>query len=313
MNLVRRVERDGHWWAERADGSWLRWSPERGGWEGPLEPSWMGEEAGGSVTLVVPGSPGASPDDRLTGRTRIDAWWNRAFPPYSVRRLLFGIAAIPLVAGVHALYQAVRGRDVSFGDHAFVAILGGIILSFIWFAAFRRPGPAPSEAPILADRPDPGSRWARDFLVVFPFALGVVLVIGMLTGNGFDLASMAGSLVSAVLISLIVALRRSVWSVILFSFLAGAGVALVLELFLFFLGGAPGLFLTWILSSLFAFLWAMPSWLQLRSAARGPFRQGPSDPHPGTIRQIPLWVSMAGTLILVVGWAISFVLMGPAP
>jgi hypothetical protein len=34
---------------------------------------------------------------------------------------------------------------------------------------------------------------------------------------------------------------------------------------------------------------------------------------PGTIRQIPLWVSMAGTLILVVGWAISFVLMGPAP
>jgi hypothetical protein len=267
------------------------------------------------VTLVVPGSPGAPPDDRLTGRTRtpLDAWWNRTFPPYSVRRLLFGIAAIPLVAGVHALYQAVRGRDVSFGDYAFAAILGGIILSFIWFSAFRRTGSAQSGAPILADRSDPGSRWARDFLVAFPFALGIVLVIGMVTGNGFDLASMAGSLVSAILISLIVALRRSVWSVILFSLLAGAGVALVLELFLFFLGGTPGLFLTWILSSLFMFLWAMPSWMRLRSAARGPFRQGPSDPQLRTIRQIPLWVIMAGTLILVVGWAISFVLMGPAP
>jgi hypothetical protein len=265
------------------------------------------------VTLVVPGPPEGPPEDRLTGRTGIDAWWNRTFPPNSVRRLLFGIAAIPLVAGLHALYQAVRGRDVSFGGYAFVAILGGIILSFIWFAAFRRPGSAPGEAPILADRPDRGSRWARDFLVAFPFALGVVLVVGMVTGNGFDLASVAGSLVSAVLISLIVALRHSVWSVILFSLLAGAGVALVLELFLFFLGGTPGLFLTWILSSLFVFLWAMPPWMNLRSAARGPFRRGPSDPHLRTVRQIPLWVIMAGTLILVVGWAISFVLMGPAP
>jgi hypothetical protein len=264
------------------------------------------------VTLLVPGSPEGPPEDRLTGRNRIDAWWNRTFPPYSVRRLLFGIVAIPLVAGVHALYQTVRGRDGSFGEYAFVAILGGIILAFIWFAAFRRPGSAPGEA-ILADRPDRGSLWARDFLVAFPFALGVVLVVGMVTGNGFDQASVAGSLVSAVLISLIVALRRSVWSVILFSLLAGAGVALVLELFLFFLGGTPGLFLTWILSSLFVFLWAMPSWMQLRSAARGPFRRGPSDPHPGTLPEIPLWVIMAGTLILVVGWAISFVLMGPVP
>jgi hypothetical protein len=112
---------------------------------------------------------------------------------------------------------------------------------------------------------------------------------------------------------LIVALRRSVWSVILFSLLTGAGVALVLELFLFFLGGTPGFFATWILSSLFVFLWAMPSWQQLRSAARGPFRQQPSDPHPHTFGQIPLWVIMAGTLILAVGWGISFVLIGHAP
>ena len=68
---------------------------------------------------------------------RVDAWWNRTFPPFSKKRLVFGLAALPLVGALQELVIWGVGWKPSLPRYLFVCIAGGLMLSTAFLPGMR--------------------------------------------------------------------------------------------------------------------------------------------------------------------------------
>jgi len=277
MRLRLKTDRDGRWSVTPAES-----------------------EDDGTDTLLPPGAP---PPEYPP--TPLDAWWNRRFPPHSTARLIFLLCALPVVGAVHALITRLRGGEVSLSRYLFATIVGGVLLAFLWLSGVLRP-----RHPGLPQRGRPEApprrSVVREFLVALPFCFGAVFVVALVTAGGaFEPWSLLMSVVAGVMVSLIVVLRHSIWSVVLFSLVVGLGGGLLLHLFLLVWGFEDSFVESWLLVSMLVFLWAAPIWLGMRRGLREAQRRtGVSEP--------PMWVLMTGSLILVVGSALFFAIAGGA-
>jgi hypothetical protein len=107
MQLKRRVEADGTWWAQRSDGLWLRWSVHRNDWElRPLGPDALpgnGRSPAPDPSLGPIAVPGLVPDIEPRDGNWPEGPLDQAFPPHSVRRLVLLLVLTPLVSALAAL------------------------------------------------------------------------------------------------------------------------------------------------------------------------------------------------------------------
>jgi hypothetical protein len=241
-------------------------------------------------------------------RTPLDAWWTRRFPPNSRARLVFVLIAFPIVGAIYALWKHYQGEGMSLAQYLFVSITGDVLIAFLWISGALRPSGQGGQAatPTAPPRRSP----ARDFLVALPFSFAAALVVSLVTG-GLDGSTVVVSVIAGLAIALLVALRRSIWSVVIFSLLVGFGAAVFLQLFLLFMGGESSFVGVWMVASLFVFAWALPCWLAVRRGRFGflrrfPLPDAPSSRGAASASEPPLWILMTGTLILVVASAIFF-------
>ncbi len=323
MDIVERREHAGTWWGRDRSGAWYRWSTVSSGWEGPLAPPWPpappahpDEEAivaRAMAATAAQGAGGPAPPDQPMNR--VDAWWNRTFPPFSTRRLVFGLVALPLIAALQELLWMAGGRDPSLARYLFVCVAGGAILSTSWLPGMREMaerlqrarGTSRSPWPWRrAPDPDPPPPFlpierhlGRDFLVALPFS-AVLMVVMSLTVAGvrdtFTPSSLLTNAVAAVFTAAIVTLRTSVWGLALFSIAGGllGGLFMVLLSAMTFSDPGGDFLVGWGFGSLLLFVYAYPLWKGVRNLEARGFR-------------LPMWLVMAGSVLLVTGAALVFV------
>lgn len=317
MEIVERREHDGQWWGRDRHGSWRRWNAAVNGWEGPLAPPWPPPESphpgeAAIVARALATSGGGPPPPT----NPVDAWWNRHFPPFSVRRLVFGLVALPVVAALTELVWIAAGRDPSLPRYLFVSVAGGAMLATAWLPGMRE----------LAERMrssgafDTGSRWpwrwgrelppapplpplretfGRDFLVALPFAAVIVLVIGVTVAGlreTFTPGALLTGAVAAIASAVTIALRTSVWGLVIVSLAGGllGGLGMVfLSLMTFSDVNLGDILIGWALGSALVFAYAYPWWRRLRDLEARGFR-------------FPLWIVMGGSALLVSGAALVF-------
>jgi hypothetical protein len=322
MEIVERREHDGDWWGRGRDGAWFRWNAAASGWEGPLDPPWPppepphpDEAAIVARALAASGSEGAG-DPPPPPRNRIDAWWNRRFPPFSIQRLVFGLLALPIVGALVELLWTAAGRGPSLPRYLFVCVAGGIVLATAWLPGMRALAERMQADGVL----DPRSPWpwrrkralppapplpplretfVRDLLVALPF-IGAIVTVMSLTVSGPDDTLAPGGLgtiaVGSVLAAVLVALRTSVLGLVLFSVAGGllGGVALVvLSLMTWSDPGGTDFLLGWGLGTVALFVFAYPMWRRLRDLEARGFR-------------VPMWIVMGGSVLLVSGASLVF-------
>lgn len=317
MDVVERREHEDEWWGRNPDGSWFRWSTSIPGWEGPFTPPWPeparlpNEDAIVAAAMAATGPPDGTPPPT----NRVDAWWNRHFPPFSIRRLIFGFAALPVVAASVELLWVLRGREASLPRYLFVCVAGGVLLATAWLpgmrdvaermrasGAFESRSPWPWRRTPLGPPPAlPPLRttFRRDFLVALPFTLVIVLVMSV-TVIGVDGTFTPGALLNssaaAVLSAVLVGLRTSIWGLVLFSVVGGllGGLAMVfLSMMTFNEPGLGGVVFGWAIGSAILFLYAYPLWRSVRDMEARGFRA-------------PMWIVMGGSVLLVSGAALVF-------
>ena len=334
MKIVERREHEGAWWGRDPGGGWYRWNASTNGWDGPLKPPWSHDPvrdpdeaaivaaamAAGAATAgalgEVPPNPAAS--DATPPMNRVDAWWNRRFPPFSRRRLAFGLIALPVTTALTELLWATAGRDISLPRYVFVCIAGGMFLSIAFLPGMRHmaerlqangaldprrawpwskrsepPPPAPPLPPLR-------ETFRREFVIGLPFAAAILLVMSLTAGGPDDTLSPAGLAAisfGAVATSGLIAMRRTVWSLVVLALMGGVlgGFAVVLLSLMTWSDPSLGEFLVgWGLGSVMLFLFAYPMWRRARDLeARG--------------LRLPMWLVMGGTVLLVTGAALVFV------
>ena len=318
MKIVERREHGGTWWGRTPHGAWFRWSAAVNSWEGPLAPPWPepprhpDEEAIVAAALAAGGPSEGVP---ALPMNRVDAWWNRHFPPFSIRRLVFGLVSLPVIGAVVELLWVGGGREASVPRYLFVCVAGGVLLATAWLpgmrdvaermrasGAFESRSPWPwRRRPIAPPPPLPPLRttFRRDFLVALPFTLLIVLVMSAtVTGvrGTFTPGALLNSSVAAVLSAVLVGLRTSIWSLVLFSIAGGllGGLAMVfLSMMTFNEPGLGEVVFGWAIGSAILFLYAYPLWRGVRDMeARG--------------LRLPMWIVMGGSVLLVSGAALVF-------
>jgi hypothetical protein len=329
VEIVERREHEGVWWARDPTGSWYRWDADTNGWDGPVTPPWPGEPvphpdeaaivaaamaAGARTARALGESPPEAPSD-AEPMNRVDRWWNRRFPPFSRRRLVFGLIALPVIAALTELLWAAAGRGFSLPRYLFVCIAGGIFLSIVFLPGMRemaqrlqangalRPAwpwskrtEPPPQAPPL---PPLRETFRREFVIGLPFAAAILLVMSLTVGGPADTSSPAGLATIAfgtAATSALIAMRRTVWGLIVFSLAGGflGGFAMVLlSLMTWSDPGLAEFLIGWGLGSAMLFLFAYPMWRRTRDLeARG--------------LRLPMWLLMGGSLLLVTGSALVF-------
>lgn len=302
MKIVERREHDNAWWGRTPDNAWFRWSTASAGWEGPFDPPWA--PSGAPDPTERPGSAAlaesVAPDPP---RNPVDAWWNRVFPPFSIRRLAFFLGVLPVMAGLQELIVGASGHDPSLSRFLFVCLAGGALLASAWLPGMRKYAEAlrPSRsAADLHDRDMPRTSFGKDLLVALPFAFLIVLIVHLVTvgpTETFTGPSLATVAVASTAASVMIALRSSVWSLVLFSAIGGVlgGLAVVFLSVMTFSGtGWVEFAVGWILGSILLFTYAYPVWGGLRNMeARGV--------------RLPMWIVMGGSVIVVSGAALMFV------
>ncbi|MDQ4107585.1 MAG: hypothetical protein M3138_02105 [Actinomycetota bacterium] len=275
MKIVERREHGNAWWGRTRDGAWFRWSMASAGWEGPFTPPWAPSGPPGPVEQPADASQASRVPEgsEPPPRNPVDAWWNRVFPPFSIRRLAFFLGVLPVMAGLQELIVGASGRDPSLPRFLFVE---------------------------KQDLDLPRTSFGKDFLVALPFASLIVLIVHLITvgrGETFTGPSLATVAVASTGASVMVALRSSVWSLVLFSVAGGVlgGLAVVFLSVMTFSGtGWVEFAVGWILGSILLFTYAYPVWRGLRNMeARGV--------------RLPMWIVMGGSVIVVSGAALMFV------
>jgi hypothetical protein len=333
MEIVERREYDGAWWGCTPEGAWYRWSVASSGWEGPVAPPWPPpppehpDEAAIVAAAMAAGAAtarafGDAPAGSVTGSggqppmNRVDAWWNRRFPPFSTRRLIFGLVVLPVIAALVELLWVAAGREASMPRYLFVCVAGGALLATAWLPGMREmaervrssgaldtrsPWPWRRKRALPPPPPLPPLRetFRRDFLVALPFALAIVLVMSVTTigpADTFTPSNLVMFVVASVSTAALVALRTSVWGLVIFSAAGGmlGGLALVaLSLMTWSDPGLAEFLVGWAFGSALLFLHAYPIWLRMRDLEARGFR-------------LPMWLVMGGSVLLVSGAALVF-------
>jgi hypothetical protein len=305
MKIVERREHDNAWWGRTPDGAWFRWSTVSAGWEGPFTPPWA---PSGVPDPVEPPKLAAQAGPEFEEsppplRNPVDVWWNRVFPPFSIRRLAFLLGVLPVMAGLQELIVGASGRDASPPRFLFVCLAGGALLASAWLPGMRKYAKALRPSRATAEVKDlnlPRTSFGKDLFVALPFAFLIVLIVHLVTigpSEAFTGQSLAAVAVASAAASVMIALRSSVWSLVLFSVVGGVlgGLAVVfLNLMTFSGTGWVEFAVGWILGSILLFTYAYPVWRGLRNMeARGV--------------RLPMWIVMGGSVILVSGAALMFV------
>jgi hypothetical protein len=318
MDIVERREHDGAWWGRSTDGAWFRWSTASAGWQGPFAPPWPPEpppltpeeEAIVAMAMATAAAPQGPP------MNRVDAWWNRHFPPFSIRRLAFGLVALPVIGAIVELLWVVGGREASLPRYLFVCIAGGAMLAIAWLPGMREMAeriqssgaidtrsPWPWRRRKMAPPPPPlpplRETFRRDFLVALPFAFAMMIVLSLTVVGFGDTVAPTGlvtSAVAALFSAALIALRTSVWSIVFVSIAGGllGGLAMVfLSVMTFSDPGLGGFVVGWGLGTVMVFLFAYPMWRGVRDLEARGFR-------------LPMWIVMGGSVLLVSGAALVF-------
>jgi hypothetical protein len=326
MDIVERREHDRAWWGCDPAGAWYRWNAITSGWEGPLAPPWPpaepphpDEAAIVARALAATAAPETSRSDGVPPppTNRLDAWWNRHLPPFSIRRLVFGLVALPVIGAIVELLWIVAGRDASLPRYLFVCIAGGVMLATAWLPGMREmaerlrasgaldtssPWPWRRKQPATPPPPLPPLRetFRRDFLVALPFSAVILVVMSAATIGLADTLAPANVVlfgVTSVAMAALVALRTSVWALVIFSVAGGLLGSLALVLFSVMMFGDPGIgevLIGWAVGSALLFLSAYPVWLRLRDLEARGFR-------------LPMWLVMGGSVLLVSGAGLVFI------
>jgi hypothetical protein len=318
MNIVERREHEGAWWGGAADGAWYRWNATSAGWDGPLAPPWRPEPpplTPEEEAIVAMAMATAAPPPQGPPTNRVDAWWNRTFPPFSGKRLVIGLIALPVIGALTELLWVAGGREASLPRYLFVCVAGGVLLATAWLpgmrdvaermqasGAFESRSPLPwRRRPIAPPPPLPSLRttFRRDFLVALPFTLVIVLVMSATVSGvrgAFTPGALLNSSVAAVLSAVLVGLPTSIWSLVLFSIVGGLLGALVMVFLSMMTFNEPGLgevVFGWAIGSAILFLYAHPLWRGVRDMEARGFR-------------LPMWIVMGGSVLLVSGAALVF-------
>jgi hypothetical protein len=314
MDIVERREHEGAWWGRDAAGAWHRWNAASSGWEGPVAPPWPEPAPHPDEAAIVARALATAAPPEGPPTNRVDRWWNRTFPPFSKRRLVFGLVALPLIAGLQELVFLGAGWKVSLPRYLFVCIAGGIMLSVAFLPGMRElaerlqsargsrspwgwsrrkeqaaPPPAP---PISTNR-------TRDFLIALPFAGVIVLVMSLTVAGPGDTFAASGLLtngLAALFTAALVALRTTVWGLALFSIAGGllGGLFMVLLSAMTFSDPGGDFLIGWAIGSVLLFVYAFPMWRWVRHLEARGFR-------------LPMWLVMGGTVVLVSGSALVFI------
>jgi hypothetical protein len=316
MKIVERREHEGAWWGRDAEGVWYRWDAASSGWDGPVAPPWppempplTPEEEAIVASALATASPAGPP------MNRVDAWWNRTFPPFSKKRLVFGLASLPMVSALQELVIWGVGWKPSLPRYVFVCIAGGVMIATAFLPGMRemaerlqrargnrapwpwkrQQAPEPPELPL----PPIETNLGRDFLVALPFAFVIVVVIGLTVfgpGPTFAPSALLTDAVAAIFAAALIALRASVWGLALFSIAGGllGGLFLVLLSAMTFSDPGGDFLIGWVIGSVLLFLYAYPMWRGLRNLEARGFR-------------LPMWFVMGGSVLLISGSALVFV------
>ena len=263
---------------------------------------------------VVDGEP---TQDRPAGGLDIRIpWLDQRFPPGSRARLVLMLIATPVIGGLVELYGRVRGEPMSLGRWIFVTIatMAVVVVGFVLHRrhAGRGPQPPPEERAEPGHGPvDASSRYRprlRDFLVGIPIGfVGILAFEAVLMGVGdtFSPVNLAMTALGAVVLSAVIVLRYTVWSLIIVSLLLGAGGAVFVVMFSAFWGTGTGFLEAWVVCSLLAATVVAPFWFALRRAATrggGPF-PGPQG-HASAWTDLPTPWLLVGSLGLMLLFAI---------
>lgn len=331
MDIVERREHGGEWWGRDANGSWHRWNTASDDWDEPGVPPWppspaphpdevaivAAAMAAGAATAraIGEGPPDPAAADASAPMNRIDTRWNREFPPFSKRRLVFGLVALPVIAALQELLFRAIGWRASLPRFLFVCVAGGVLLSIAFLPGMREmaerlqraqgsrrtPWPWQRRPPTDPAPPLPPleRRLGHDFLVALPFSITIMLVIGLTVSGPTDTfrpASLLTSGVAALFTAALIALRTSVWGLALFSIAGGllGGLFLVVLSAMTFSDPSGDFYLGWAIGSMLLFLYAYPMWRWLRDLEARGFR-------------LPMWIVMGGSTLLVCGAALVFV------
>jgi hypothetical protein len=331
MDIVERREHEGAWWGRDANGAWYRWNGATSGWDGPLAPPWppmppphqdeaaiVARALAATAATTAAGSGGLEDGGgEQPPMNRVDAWWNRRFPPFSAKRLVFGLAVLPVIGAIMELLWVAAGREASLPRYLFVCVAGGALLATAWLPGMREmaqrlhasgafdtgsPWPWRRKRALPPPPPLPPLRetFRPDFLVALPFAAAIVLVMSATTIGLADTFSRSNLLlfgVTSVATAAVVALRTSAWGLVIFSVTGGllGGLALVvLSLMTWSDPGLAEFLIGWAFGSVLLFLHAYPIWLRMRDLEARGFR-------------LPMWIVMGGSVLLVAGAALVFV------
>lgn len=318
MDILERREHDGTWWGRTSDGAWFRWNPSSHAWEGPLEPPWPASER--TMTkeeedAIVAAALATTTDPEGPPMNRVDRWWNRTFPPFSKKRLVFGLAVLPLLAGLQELVIWSLGWKPSLPRYLFVCIAGGIMVSIAFLPGMRemaerlqsaRGSRSPwgwsrrrEQDPPPPPLPPIETNLRRDFLIALPFAFVIVLVFSLAVAGPsqtFAPGALLTNALAALFTAALVALRTSVWGLALFSIAGGllGGLFMVLLSAMTFSDPGGDFLVGWAIGSVLVFLYAFPMWRWIRHLEARGFR-------------LPMWLVMGGTVVLVSGSALMFV------
>jgi hypothetical protein len=146
--------------------------------------------------------------------------------------------------------------------------------------------------------------FVADVLICLPISFVGTTILNMFfsgVGEALSPSGLGISLFTALMVSSLIALRDSIWVVVIMSVVVGAGIALVLEILTIFLSDGSSFYLTWLLSSVIVLACALPYWFASRRYGLGVL--GRIEAHIG--RPVPMWVIVTGTYMLAIG-AVAF-------
>jgi hypothetical protein len=248
----------------------------------------------------------------------VDRWFNRAFPPNSDRRLLFGLVALPFVSLAVALVRRIRyGEPFSWATYTFTTVMAEVLLAFFWFTVIKKrlaasAAPSPTSS-IAVPRPSamghdrtPSSLphfTARGFLVGAGFLFVDMTLFQLIAERDVSPALAVGVALPAALFgSLIWQLRRSFWAPVLVSVLVGIPIGVFLAMMGAFFGSGIGLLGGWLIGSVVVMIFVLPYWWEMRRREEGKGLFGGVRAKLAMPR-VPPWVLWSGVSILMLGSA----------